>query len=162
MQSIAACQFPDPLDWVEFRTVRRQVVQADLAVVLFPPGPVEFGMMIPCIVHDQDHRSIRFPLDSFQLLQELPKRPGVELVCFPPVHKLPIAQTHRAEIPHAPASREMGQHGIVDFRRHPHPAAGAVLLETHLIQRPQIHLAQSHTVLEFFFAWPGVADPTGP
>ncbi len=64
-----------------------------------------------------------------------------------------------AEIAHALASRIVSDHGVGNVRWNPHAAAGAVLLEMHLVHRPQINIIRLGQFAEFFYALPGAQGP---
>ena len=56
MQAFATGKFPDPLNGVEFRTIRGQVVELEAFGMQCPPVLVKFSMMVPSVIqYDPRH-----------------------------------------------------------------------------------------------------------
>src|SRR5579859_550427 len=108
----------------------------------------EFRVMITGIVEYDDHSAPRRLLAQ-QSLEEVLKRYGVEDRAHH-AYKLTGAQADGAEASHGLASRRMLQDGIFDFRRYPHAAARAMLLEVAFIQAPQFDVVAASQAMEFF------------
>jgi hypothetical protein len=96
-------------------------------------------MMVLGVVRDHRNSSSRVRADGVKLLQELPAGSGVESACLPAEEEFAVAQADRPEVTHALPGRMMEQNGILDFGRHPHPAARAVLLKMDFVHGPEIN-----------------------
>src|SRR5579859_281876 len=110
----------------------------------------EFRVMITGIVEYDDHSAPRRLLAQ-QSLEEVLKRYGVEDRAHH-AYKLTGAQADGAEASHGLASRRMLHDGIFDFRRYPHAAARAMLLEVAFIQAPQFDVVAASQAMEFFYS----------
>lgn len=104
--------------------------------------------MIAGIVEYDDHSASRRLLAQ-QLPEKTPEGRGIEDgACH--AHELTGAQTDGAEARYGFAGRCMLQYGVLDFRRYPHAATRAMLLEVAFIQAPQFDVGASSQASEFF------------
>src|SRR5436305_3286941 len=146
-------ELPHPLDRVQLWTVRREKIQAQSAGVARSPLFVENGVMVLRVVRYHDRRSTASPCNLLQGLQELKEGGGVEALILAAEYQLPISQANCAKVPNATPSRIVQEGRLLDLRGNPHSAAGAMLLEVHLIERPKVHFACPHEGSEFFLCW---------
>jgi hypothetical protein len=85
-----------------------------------------------------------------ELLEELQEAGSVKFAGLQTEHKPPIPPAHGSEIPHTLAGGGVEQDRVLDFRRNPHAAARAMLLNVHFVGGPKIDAGILHQVLEFF------------
>lgn len=152
MQAAAPHQFPNSLDRVELRAVGRQEVQTKVIHDFSPPGRVHVGMMITRIVDDDDYLASRLTTDALEFAQEIPASPRIEHAFGPRHHHFAVLEADRAEEADAFAGGGMKANWILHLGCNPQTATRAVLLEVHLIHRPQINLGVSSQATEFFYA----------
>jgi len=69
---------------------------------------------------------------------------------FSHTNELAAGKAHGAKAGHRLAGGRMHQYGILDLRRHPHPAPRAVLLEMAFVQAPQFNVPASCRAPQFF------------
>jgi hypothetical protein len=156
VQTSASRLLPDSFDRVQIRAVRRQIIQGEGWLLLFPPLLMQKGVVVFGIVADDDHLSAFAPAARCQLLEKIPKALGVEFRLFAPDDELAVAQAHRAKVADALACGMVQANRIVDLWRDPHLATGAMLLKMHLIQSPEINGWVGGQGQEFFYARPCV------
>ena len=96
-------------------------------------------MVVFGIVRNHDHPPSRSGAGGTKIFQELPTGNSVELTRFPSKEELAVPQTDGAEVAHTPPGGMVKQNGVFAFRRDPHPAARAVLLEVHFVHSPEIN-----------------------
>ena len=53
-------KFPYPLDGIEIRAVRRQVIKVELRFMFLTPSAVKFGVVVFCVVGNDDHAASAF------------------------------------------------------------------------------------------------------
>src|SRR4030088_1185647 len=104
--------------------------------------------MIAGVVEYKDHASSGGLLAQ-QPLEKAQERCGVEDRAHH-AYELTGDQTDGAEASHGLSGRRMLQDGVLDFRRHPHATARAVLLEVAFIQTPQFDVGTTSQATEFF------------
>ena len=150
MQATATCELPEAFDGIEFRAIRRQEIQCESIGMLFSPLLMEFGMVIPGVVCDDYNTPAASGADPAQAPQEPMECQGIESAYLPLGHKLAVPQAYSPKVANAATSGMMEQNRISLLRWHPHPAARSVLLEMHLVERPQVNVGISHEPSEFF------------
>ncbi len=148
------CQFPDPLNGVEIRAVRRHEQQSKALFAFVAPCPVQAGMMVTDIVQDHHDPAPGTVGEPPQLFQKHEERVSVEPVNFTAVHELPIPDADGSKVADALPGRVVQQNGVLDLRRHPHPTGRAVLLEPDLIVCTEIHRAGPGQGAQFFYMPP--------
>ena len=104
--------------------------------------------MVSGIVEDQNHALSRLFLAQ-KALEKAQESCSVEDRAHH-AHELSGTQTDGTETGHGFSGRCMPQDGILDFRRNPHAAARAMLLEVAFIQTPQLNVAAASQSAEFF------------
>ena len=135
VSSQAPSQLPDPLDRSQLRAVGWQKQQTQLPSMAAKKAGEESGVMIAGVVEHDDHAAPGRLLPQ-QSPEEGLERHGVEDRAH---HSYELAriQTDGSNAGHRLAGRRMPQDRVLDFRRYPHAAARAVLLEMTFIQTPQ-------------------------
>ena len=116
-------KFPYPLDGIEIRAVRRQVIKVELRFMFLTPSAVKFGVVVFCVVGNDDHAASAFETAAMEQTQEIPCAHRVKAVVLACKEKFAVAKTHRTKITYALARGMMLQHGIFDLRWNPHPTA---------------------------------------
>ena len=139
MKTESTSEFPHALRGIQVRTIRRQEVQHEAFSPLLSPVLVQSGMVVFRVVGNDHGSSSRADANPVKVFQELPAGRGVELACLPPEEESAVAQADRAKVTHALSGGMMEQDGVFDFRRHPHPAARAVLLKMDFVHRPKVN-----------------------
>ena len=143
METEPASEFPDPLDGVEFGTIRRKKIESESGL-LFSPGQVQSRAVVLGIIADQDDAAAFGGAGLAQEFQKLPEAFAVEPASLAAVKELTVAEPYRTKVSYAAARRVMVEDGIPDFGRHPHATARPVLLEMHFVQCPQIDTCVPH------------------
>ena len=161
MEPEASNQLPNPLDGVELRAVSGKEEQREVGLLRQTPSSVEHGVVIFGVVDDDDHASAGPYADSPQVTQKLPTSLGIEVAGRRQSAQLTVAQADRPEIADTFPHRSMEAHGVSDFRRNPHTASAAVLLEVNFIHRPQVDGGICCQQPEFFLPPLGRPDPLG-
>src|SRR5450759_2721180 len=105
-------------------------------------------MVIAGVVEYEEHATAA-ALIAQQSLEEGLECLGVEDGAHH-AYELTRAQADRAEARHGLAGRCMLQDGVLDLRRYPHSAAGAMLLEVAFIEAPEFDVGASRQTAEFF------------
>jgi len=150
MKTVPARELPDPLDRVEVRAVGGKIIQTKAGVVFHAPVRMKLGVMVLRVVDDEDRSPIGGRADGLEVPHKVMECQGVEPVPFPAIHERPVPYPYGAEVSHTFSPGVVKQHGILRFRGNPHPASGSVLLEVHLVDRPQIYRLVAHHRSEFF------------
>src|SRR5580658_5445439 len=101
VQASAACELPDALDRIQLRAVGGKVIEREASRMLFPPIPVQAGMMVFGVVGNDHDAAFASSAGGLQALEKAPAGEGVELIRLPPVKKLAVAQADGSEIAHA-------------------------------------------------------------
>src|SRR5919206_2510618 len=155
MKAEPTSKLPDPLDRIQLRTVGRKEVQAQRLSIAHSPVFVENGVMVLGIVRNHNCRPPASPCDLLQGTQELEKGSSVEPLRLAAEHQLAVSQAHCSKIANTSPRRIVQEDWLLDFRRNPHTAAGAMLPEVHFITGPKIHVPSPHKLSEFFLccAW---------
>src|ERR1035437_966965 len=107
-------------------------------------------MMVFGVIGDHHHPAAGADAMASEAFHEREKGRAIELAVFTAKQKFPVSESHRAKISHAAPRGSMQQDRVLGFRRNPHLASGAVLLEVHLVGSPEIHARILHQRLEFF------------
>lgn len=145
-------QFPDTLDRIEVRAIRRKKIKMKTVAVPKEPGLEQRGMMPSSIVGNHHHFPSWPGMTKEQLKEDL-ERLGVEGL-FLESHQTSISWTDSSENSHGFSGWGMKEHGINRLRRNPHPATGTVLLEMAFVGKPDIQVISSGPALEFFYMQP--------
>jgi len=148
--ALAACQLPYPFDGTQVRTVGWEELQRKTGAGTIPPVFVQVAMVVFGIVENNDDAAASVATGLAELLQEAEEGVGVEHGLLPLEHELAIPQSDGAKVSHALAGGVVQEHGILGFRRYPHPASGAVLLEVDFVGGPQINPRIPCQLPEFF------------
>ena len=107
------------------------------------------GMMVARVVEDDEQAT-----PPCAMAQQLAQKglEGVGIECRSKVgYQSPVAQIDRAKQGYGLACGCMEQDGIGLLGRHPHHAAGAVLLEVTFIQTPDINAGVAGEAPQFFY-----------
>ena len=104
--------------------------------------------MVPGIVQDQDEPAVG-PAMPPELAQKRLERDRIELG-GELGHQLARPEMNRPEEGHGFPCGRVEQNGICLLGRHPHDAAGAVLLEVAFVQPPQLNPVGVGEPAEFF------------
>lgn len=158
VQTTAADQLPDAFDRIEFGTVRRQEMKAEMSCNIFSPLLVQAGVVVTGVVDNHDNGPARVAADTFDLLEEIPAGIGVEHAFRSGHNKFAIPKSHRTEIADALAGWGVQADGIGHFRWNPHSAARSMLLKMHFIHCPQIEIILARQDAEFFYARFAIRD----
>ena len=159
VQAPAAKQFPHSFDGIELRAIRRQEVQAEVAGHFAPPRGVQLCVMVTGIVADEDDLPTGVAAQTLQFVQEGPASLRVKHAFRSRHDQFAVPQAHGPEEADALARRRMPADRVGHLGRNPEAAARAVLLEMHLIDRPQVHVVSSRQAAEFFCERLGVEGP---
>lgn len=143
-------ELPDALDRIQFRAVRGKKVEGEVRVAPGPPGLMEARVVVPDVVCDEDDSAPGARAAVVQAAEKIEEGLGIEAVRFAPMKELPVAQTHCTKIADALARRVMQHDRIGLFGRNPHATPRAVLLEVHLVQRPEVDRGIAAQAEEFF------------
>jgi len=151
MEAQAADEFPDSLDGVKLRAVRREEEQLELGLLFFSPCFVYAGVMISGVIGD-NHDAVSGMTGYLpKVAEKAPGGLGVELFRLLLGVELAVAKANGPEIPHRLARRVVQQDWIPDFWRNPHPASRAMLLEMDFIDGPQVYVWIGRQSAEFFY-----------
>src|SRR6267378_2056366 len=93
-----AQELPDSLDRIELRAVGRKEKQDELGLLLSAPLGMHGGVVIPCVVHDNEHSPTSMPTASAQLAQEGPACLGIKTAFGLGDHQTSVTYPHRAEV----------------------------------------------------------------
>lgn len=129
-----AGELPNPLDGIEFGTVWRQEHERNHLAVRVQPGLEQTGVVVLGVVQHQD-KALATGTVFEQAHQEALEGLAVEYR-FEGGDQLAGADVGRAEARHGLPRGRMQEDGVFVFRRHPHTAAGAVLLEVAFVGTP--------------------------
>ena len=129
-----ATEFPNPLDWIEFGTVWRQEHEREQLAVRVQPRLEHSSVVVLGVVKHQDEALATGAMFE-QAHQEAPEGLAVEYR-FKGGDQFAGADVGRAEARHGLARGRMQEDGVFVFRRDPHTAAGAVLLEVAFVGTP--------------------------
>lgn len=162
MEATTTDQFPNPLDGIELRTVRRQKVQPEAIGDRGPPGFVQDRVVIAGVVADDHHLATGAASDTLKFAQEVPTSLRIEPAFGPRHDQFTVPQAHRAKEADTLARGGMAADRIMNLGRHPKTTARTVLLEMHFIHRPQIDVDASGQLPEFFYAPLALECPLAP
>ena len=151
-------QFPDSLDWIQIRAIRRQVTQGEFRALLRPPIGVKLGMVIPGVIRNHDHSAFGSAAALTQFTKKAPGGHCIEAGEFAAEEKLTVTQTDGSEVANALASRMVENDRVVHLGWNPHSGTGAVLLKMNFIDSPQINRRVPRQYAEFFYARLALAD----
>ncbi len=157
MQAQSTEQFPDSLNGIKLRAVRRQKMEHKVGLLLPAPFGVQFGVVVLGIVSDHDDPASRTRTDPSQVAKKRPARLGVKSPAGLRVAKLAVTKPYRSKVADALTGRGMPAYWIANLRWNPHAASAAMLLEVHLIHCPKINVRVSCEFSEFFCVPPGRA-----
>ena len=143
-----AGQLPDPFDGIQVRAVGRQEGARQGRVPRREKRVQERCVMIPGIVQHEDELPVG-PAMPPELAQERRECDRIELG-GEGGYELTRPELDGPEQGHGLARRGMEQHGSRLFRRHPHDAAGAVLLEVAFVETPEVNPVGVSEPAEFF------------
>lgn len=130
----SAGELPNPLDWIEFWTVWRQEHEREHLAVRVQPGLEHAGVVVLGIVQYQDESlAARAMLD--QSHQKTLERFAIEYR-LESGDQFPGADVGCAEARHGLSCGRVQENGVLVFRRHPHSATSAVLLEVAFVGTP--------------------------
>ena len=115
------CQFPDPLNGVGLRAIRRHEQQREALLTFVAPCPVQAGMMGSDIVQDHHDPAPGTAEEPSELFQKREECVGVEPVHFTAVDELPVPDADGSKVADALPGRMVQQNGVLDLRRNPHP-----------------------------------------
>src|SRR5882672_8771035 len=93
-----AQELPDALDRIELRTVGRKEKQDELGPLLSAPLGMHGGVVIPSVIHDNEHSPTSAPTASAQLAQEAPARLGIKTAFGLGYDQTSVTYPHRAEV----------------------------------------------------------------
>jgi hypothetical protein len=144
MQAAASSQLPYSLDWIQFGAIRRQVVQSKIVGVFVSPRLMKQGVMVFGIVGDYNHPATGSDTDAPEALHESKESRAIELAGLTTELKSSVPQPHSTKVSNAVPCRSVQQNGVFGFWRNPHPASGAMLLEVHFVDGPEIDCLVGH------------------
>lgn len=147
-------QLPNPFDRIDIGTVGRKKIDLQPKAMLVKPRQKNSCMVMPGVVCNHDHLSIRAGMtkkDSQKSLECL----GVERLGRLG-DQAPVGRADGPVHRHRLAGRRMIEDRIGVFRGNPHDAPGPVLLKMASIGEPQIKVISSGQSSEFFYMrlWP--------
>ncbi len=154
-------EFPDSLDGIEVRAVRREEEQDEAGLLKAAPFGVKSGMVIPGVIDDDDDAAALAPAPAPQLAKEGPAGLGIEVSLRLGSDQPSISDPYGAKVADEFAGRRMATNRVPDFRWNPHAAPAAVLLEMDFVQRPEINLWVAGESTEFFLLPPVAAGRLG-
>lgn len=143
-------QLPDPFDWIQLRTIWRQVQQTEPLGTTAAPVCMQDGVMVSGIIGQYNNSTAGVGAYSAKLFHEDPKRISVESAQFPLKDKLPIGKSHGTKVADTFARWVMQNHRVLAFGRNPHSTPGAMLLKMHFVQGPDISRAAEGNLSDFF------------
>jgi hypothetical protein len=158
METQAPSEFPDSLDGVKVRAIRRKEEQLECWLLFSSPCFVHAGVMISSVIDDNHDASTGTTGYLPQVSEKAPGGLGVEFPWFLLGVELAVAKANGPEIPHRLARRVVQQDRIPDFRRNPHPASRAMLLKMDFIDGPQVYVWIGRQFAEFFYKRPAPRD----
>jgi len=144
----AAGQLPDSLDGSQLRTVRRQKQQGEHGAIFPKQGLEQDRVVVPGIVQHQHHARAAGAMPQ-QRLQKGLERSRVECGTQGADERAG-AQADGPEAGDRLAGGRMEQDWILDLGRHPHPAAGAMLLEVAFVHAPEFNAPAPCQAVQFF------------
>jgi len=116
----AAQKLPDALDGIEFWAVRRKEQQGKAGLLFEAPLAVQVGMVVFCVVGDDDDAASGPAGDASKLAQIVPAGLGVEVAFRLRGAKLPIADADGPEVADRLAGRRVKANRVLDLRGNPH------------------------------------------
>jgi len=119
---------------------------------------MQAGVVIASVIDDHDDFSARGLCDSLNPSIKSPAGAGVEHPVRRRHNKFAILQAHCPKVTDAFTSWGVKADGVLDLRRNPHAASGAMLLEMHFIHSPQVNSRISCQNAEFFYAQLAIQD----
>jgi len=129
-------QFADPFNGIQIRTVRWQKIKGKAVGTFFPVLLMQCGMMVSSVVRNHINFFAGMGTGSSQLLEKTPEGIDIELVLFPPVNELAVAQADGTKISNTFAGRLVQDDGIGVLRGDPHSTTRTVLLEMDFVWCP--------------------------
>ena len=106
VDTLATCQFPNPLDRIQFGTVGWQIFQSEIRDMALTPFFVQPGVVVSGVVRN-DHNTVPGPdTRQPQYIHEGKEAHRVEFARFSNKTKFPISQSHGTKVSYA-ASRRM-------------------------------------------------------
>ena len=159
MKAQAANQFPNPLDRVKVWAIGWEKEQLEIGLLGLTPLSVHTRMVESGIIHDDHNAPSRTTGNPSELVIERPGRLGIKLLGLLNRHEFAVTKAHRAEIADRFTRRMVEQNRILDLGWNPHEATGAMLLEVHFIDSPQINTRIFRQFTEFFYKQPAVPCP---
>lgn len=120
MQAATSGELPHALDHVEFRAVRRQILDLEFCHILFPPFLMQLGMVVSSVVQNKDHFSLGSRADASNVLEEREECFSVERTVLTLIGEFPVAQSHGSEVPGTFSRWMMEENRIFKFGRNPH------------------------------------------
>lgn len=106
--------------------------------------------MIARVVGNHHDLTAAFLANLFEFLQKIPTGDRIEHTFGAGHDELTVSESHGSEETDALAGRGMTTHRIEYLRWNPQATSRAMLLEMHLIDRPQIDAGISRQAAEFF------------
>jgi hypothetical protein len=82
--------------------------------------------------------------DAPEALHESKESRAIELAGLTTELKSSVPQPHSTKVSNAVPCRSVQQNGVFGFWRNPHPASGAMLLEVHFVDGPEIDCLVGH------------------
>jgi len=111
MRTTPPGQFPDSFNRIEIGTVRRQEIQYKAPGTLIAISFMQFRMMIPGVVGDNNNLLTRLATCLSQLLEKFEECFSIESGLFSPVNKFTVVKPDGAKIAYAFAGWLMAQTG---------------------------------------------------
>jgi hypothetical protein len=136
MRTTPPGQFPDSFNRIEIGAVRRQEIQYKAPETLISIWFMQFRMMIPGVVGDNNNLLVGLAACLSQFLEKLEECFSIESGLFAPVYKFTVVKPDGAKIAYALAGWLMAQNRIAVFWCYPHTTSGAMLLEMNFVDCP--------------------------
>jgi hypothetical protein len=150
MQAKTPSELPYPFDGIQIRAVRREEVQTETCGIPRSPFFVENGMMVSRVVQDHYRGATGSYCNLPQAAQELQKGPGIKALLLALEQEFPVPQAHGSKVADTTPRWMMPQDRVGDLGSNPQATARAVLLKVYFVKGPEIHVARTQEILEFF------------
>lgn len=154
MSRKAPCEFPNPFDRIQVRTVWREKFKPKPWFGCLPPFLMKPCMMVSRIIRDHDDLSVRAQAYSPEPAQEGKAGLSVKTIRFAHIEQLSVAHPYCTKVPDTLSRRMMQLYGVHYIQRNPHPASRTMLLEVNLVHCPKINRFTSCQSTEFFLTVP--------